>query len=54
MLFPLEASGSLLRSVFGEVGHPCDVNFLFGWPLMLDCQLPGQAGASLSASMPAL
>jgi len=33
MPFSLEASGSRLGSIFGEAGHPCGVNFLFGWPL---------------------
>ena len=33
MPFSLEASGSRLGSIFGEAGHPCGVNFLFGCPL---------------------
>jgi len=38
--FSLEASGSCLGSVFGEAGHHCDVNFLFGWPLTTVVGLP--------------
>jgi len=40
MPFSLEASGSCLGSVFGEAGHHCDVNFLFGWPLTTVVGLP--------------